>query len=1040
MVRVWIGLVLFTAAAALAQEPPRAPSDEPLLNWDAWRKHRAGVIHPAAMVKPADLERARRNIERYDWAKRYRDGLEKGAEQWEAKLTPEFLSQMIPATTPGDTLFTPCPSCRHTGKPYHPHGQWKWSVQDPEKLTCVVCGAVFPNEKYPESIALHAGYGGGQTLTFCGGEPFRIFSYSGRPSFTGAIRAHKVSFMADLCRRIAEVYALTGKTEHARAARLILLRLAQVYPNWLVHVGYGEYADMDPHVAALRINNLPQDELCPPPATPDRRLHTGYWSAGRARGVGMEAGFVRQMVEAYEFVCEAKDNGQPIFSDEERMKIEKDLLLESTVLLFADKAVNNKSVGNATAVALVGMSVGHPGMVRFGLDVFMKTVDGWFLPDGGTPESWAYALMTLGGIESLGTAFRGYSDPPGYADAEGKRIEKMDLYHDTAYKKVWAAMFNGLQGDLCYPPLADGYRTSGIGVQYAEMMANNYPEELRYLALFKALAGDDLKRSSSRHAIYYREPGLETKQAPPLTLPDYVFPILQIGYLRSGDAGRDSALILSASDWGGHHHLDSLSLYYWQRGREMLSDLGYLWDHPMSAMTRRTFAHNTVLVDEADQVTKGRGGKFTLFHTAGRIKVMEAESTAYAQARLYRRTIAQIERAPGRQYVVDIFRAQGGDRHNYVFHGPNNDLQVDGPALGPSSQEGATVRACLRFHLAHPGSEIYVADVSIAGPDGQNLMKNPSAVDLNLETKTPLGWQMYHGDGKGEWGQSPEGHGDRACAFLKAVERGKEGMNVALIAGDSDGYTGAKAIELRVGQTYRVRFWMRGRAPAVGVNVVYWPNDPTSAKDRHNTDLEGLPTVVPKAEWTEHTATFKIPSAMDLQNVRASAEVAAWKLTWKMDKEMSFAALWRGEPGETFLLGDGWGQRDYRNSDVGATLPYILRRRVAGPQANVFVTVFEGFAPGQAVVKGIRRLAVPEPEKDDTVALAVETDKGTDVVVSCMGARPLKLDTPVGPVEMNGRFAALSIQDGKPAASALVAGSLLRWNGATLTETGAEKR
>ena len=50
----------------------------------------------------------------------------------------------------------------------------------------------FPNDKYPESIALQANWGHPQTLTFCGGEPFVIFGYkTGRPSFTGNIRARK---------------------------------------------------------------------------------------------------------------------------------------------------------------------------------------------------------------------------------------------------------------------------------------------------------------------------------------------------------------------------------------------------------------------------------------------------------------------------------------------------------------------------------------------------------------------------------------------------------------------------------------------------------------------------------------------------------------------------------------------------------------------------------------------------------------------------------------------------------------------------------
>ncbi len=1038
MPRVFAVFLLLQTLTVSAMEPQRKPQDEPLLDWSLWQKHRASVAHPAAMIKPADLVRARANLERYEWAQRFRDGLERGVKDWPEKLTPEFLASMIPATTPGDTLFTPCPACRDLGKPAHPHGQWKWAYLDPEKLTCVVCGTVFPNEKYPESIVLRAAYGGGQTFSYCGGEPFRIFSYIGRPSFTGAIRAHKVNFMLGLCRRLAEAFALTGKTDYARATRSILLRFAEAYPNWLVHVGYGEYADMHPHIAALNINSLPQDELCPPPANPDRRLHTGYWSAGRARGVGMEAGFVRDVVEAYEFTCEARDGDKPLYAEADRLKIEKDLLLESTVLLVSDKQVNNKSVGNAAAVALVGMSLGHPEMVRFGLDVFMKTVDGWFLPDGGTSESWSYANMTLGGIEALGQAFRGYTDPPGYLDAAGKRIENLNLYRDTAYKKVWAAMFNGLQGDLLYPPLADGHRSSGMGSQFAELMAVNYPETPQYLALLKALAGDDLARGYSRYALYYREPDFEKKPSPPLAFPDYVFPDLQIGHLRSGPHGRDSLLVLSASDWGGHHHLDSLSLYYWQSKRELLSDLGYLWDHPMSAMTRRTFAHNTVMVDGAEQITKGRGGKFTLFNVSadnvsGGIKVMEAESQAYSQCSLYRRTVAQVEHPSGRRYVADIFRVRGGGRHEYVFHGPNNDVHIQGPALRNWKDQGQQVRFCIRFHVAHAGSEIYLCDLSIEGPDGRNIMPNPSAASLDPQTGKPQSWGYYQGDGKGDWGRSEQGPEGGHCVFLKALTPGAQLVNVALIAGDADGYTGPRAFVGELGATYKVRFRIRGKAPALTVNVLYWPDDPSSAANRSYTEVKDLTTIAPRAEWTAYAGEFTLPSPVHLENVRSSEEAVPCALTWKMDDEVSFAAHWTGVQGETFLLGDGWGQRDYRNSDVGATLPYIIRRRPASDRPTVFVSLFEGFAPGKAIVKALKPIDVPSAESDNTVAFAVETDAGADYLVSCLEPRPVKLETSAGPLEMTGRFAVVSVRDGKLAAAALIEGTRLCWLGQDIT-------
>ena len=94
-------------------------------------------------------------------------------------------------------------------------------------------------------------------------------------------------------------------------------------------------------------------------------------------------------------------------------------LTGATLLLVSDKAINNKSVGNRTAAALVGLCVGHPGLVRFGWDGFQRTVDDWFLPDGTTSESPAYATMTLGNI----WVAHGYSNDMFQANADAQLVK-----------------------------------------------------------------------------------------------------------------------------------------------------------------------------------------------------------------------------------------------------------------------------------------------------------------------------------------------------------------------------------------------------------------------------------------------------------------------------------------------------------------------------------------------------------------------------------------------------------------------------------------
>ncbi len=752
-----------------------AAAADAILDWSDWEKYRGAVSHPSGAIKADDLARARENLRRYDWARQYAATLERTARRTVGQLTPAYLAHMIPETTPGDSKFTPCPACREQGRPVHPHGLWSWDSGAPDQLTCDLCHTVFPHARYPEDVVLHTTWGRPQTLTFLGGEPFVIFTYkTGRPSFTANIRARQVSHLASLCHTLAEAYLLTGKIEYARGARAILLRFAAVYPHWLVHTGYGEYADLDPHVAAQFINQLPAPELCPPPNRPDRRLHTGYWTAGRASGVGQESHFVRRMVEAYDFTCDAREAvGAPLYADAERRTIERDLLLEGTVLLTSDPAINNKSVGNRTTAALVGLCVGHPGLVRFGWDGFQQTIDGWFLPDGTTSESPAYATMTLGNIWDLPQALRGYSEPAGYTGPDGRRRIATDLYRGTAYERIWENCVKGLQGDLTYPCFADSYRRSGLGSNFVELMVANYPEHPEYLALLQAAAGPDLARGYAPLALYYRTPGLEAKTAPPITLPDWCPPDLRLGHMRTGVDGRESLLLLSASHWGNHHHQDSLNLTYWRQGQEILSDLGYLWDHPQKHQASRTVAHNTVVIDEQDQRTRDRGGEVRFFRSSPHVKVMEAASQAYAGVALYRRTSALIDHGAGHSYVVDFFRVQGGRRQDFVYHAADASCDL----IGATAQASA--------------AKLYdfkrVRTLTSAGTWRARWRAGPDLTAVAWNVGQP-GEQAFVADG---WGQRDWKNSDLGATLPYLVRR-TEGAGPKLFVSLFEGYAGAE--------------------------------------------------------------------------------------------------------------------------------------------------------------------------------------------------------------------------------------------------------
>lgn len=838
-IMIMVGLCIFGIGSGTTAET-EAPSAAP--------------VHSRGFIKGEDVLRARENVKQSAWARDYLEELRKECDPLLEMLSPSYLEDMIPQTTPLSTLLTPCPACRDAGKPQLAHGKWKWDAKEPNRQTCGVCGTTFPNEKHPESVVLHSTWGKPQTFTFDGGKTFSLFRYKTfRPSISGNLRARKVDWMIRKARKLGELYALTGKPDYARATRKILLRLAEVYPYWLVHSGYGEFADMDPKIAAEAINNLPADELVYPPNKPDRALFTGYWTAGRASGIGLEGIWVEFFTTAYDLTNEARDEeGNPIYSEEDKRTIRENLLKESVVLLQADKVINNKSINNRSAAGLVGMVTGDPELVRFGIEGFDKLVNTWFLPDGGTPESPAYALMSLDGAAFFAQALRGYTDPEGYRDAKGKRYDHFDPYRETHYPKIWEGMFKSLQGDLYYPPIADSYnRKTMLGSKYAELMADNYPERPEYQALLKAYAGDDWADVYAPYAIYFGKPGREKEKIPSLVLPSNCLPDLKIGFMRTGTDGRESLLALSASDWGEHHHEDSLNLYYWKQGEELLSDLGYLWDHPKGNMTLRTFAHNVVIVNLGSQATVGRGGEVRYFLNRSHVRAMRASSKAYARTSLYERASTLVDHGKNRDYVVDVFWVQGGQTQDYVYHGPNQKFESNAEMLSK---------------------------------------------------------------------------GDRLYDLAK------------------------------------VR-----RIPSV-------PGEP-------------------------------------------------WKLEWKITDKLKFTA-WNLPVGtETAFLGDGWGQRNSSNEDMGTTLPYIVRR-TRGDAPHAFVSVFEGHPPGDAFVRNVRLLPAPDGTAP-VVVLQIDTADSRDYVLVSSVPQDVTVQTLDGSLQSRGALlAVVSIRDGSVLFSETDSGSV----------------
>lgn len=163
---------------------------------------------------------------------------------------------------------------------------------------------------------------------------------------------------------------------------------------------------------------------------------------------------------------------------------------------------------------------------------------------------------------------------------------------------------------------------------------------------------------------------------------------------------------------------------------------------------------------------------------------------------------------------------------------------------------------------------------------------------------------------------------------------------------------------------------------------------------------------------------------LPLENARKSSGDSPWHITWRLDKGYRFTAFSPGGRGETVTLGSGWGQRDHRNTDRGATLPYVVRTVERGGLTQ-FISVFAGEPKDRPLVKTVRRLPLPPGSPADAVAIEIQTVDGPDVVVSMLSPAPVKLSTSAGELVTDGRVAVVLVANGKPSSASLIGGTRL---------------
>lgn len=587
---------------------------------------------------------AQANAAKYPWAKAIYEKKVGDARRW-AAWTDERLLHFVPDVTP----MRPC-DCPNCGK-YWREYIWNWNPDRPDEVVCRFCGKPTSLELFPENdvFICKDPQGVDQKLPFyrdANGKRFFIRSVIGHYQFLHA---------TTMAITLAEAYVLTGEQAVARKALVILRRMGEVYPGYVLKDW--ENFGQKPWGLAGKISGWHYDDA------------TAVGSLARAYDA-MRAGGLVAPAEA---------------------RIIEDGLFrkcgEMLVAMTPESGVVNDIPHRFAGVASIARVLGDDEMMRWVLNDkngFVPFVETRWLADGHWVErSPSYDLMALSYLHITPWVLVGYR--PG-----------LDLRQLPQVKKINAALFGIVWPDGTLPAMSDSHVETRPAPTLAEINYAWYGGRQNLAALRRAYDGRLLEQGDE-FAFWNRDPKIDRElkelgsgAAP--ALPSIHLPHLGITMLRSRDA-QPEVVFFDHGSWAGwHSHFDRLGLILWAFGREMASDLGYVYAaHPLrEPWTIQTLAHNTVVVDRQSQAKPGTA-EVAFVRTDDSVQAVEAEAPAAYPGKTteYRRTIVQIPSGPAAPFVVDIFRVRGGSVHDWSYHVEAGAPELSGVTLGAGESLGA---------------------------------------------------------------------------------------------------------------------------------------------------------------------------------------------------------------------------------------------------------------------------------------------------------------------------------------------------------------
>lgn len=705
--------------------------------------NRDGKKEASRLIDAHMRENAVANVERYSWAAARKTALEKKLRPYleadEATLWRLLPSQALPRSSDvnpngkappgaGEAHFAEAPQqSRGFGRKFYYHidpfnhpfkiqsrgtGEWypKNDFAAYYESALDASGRYRPGEGDPRFLEAEVSGEGAQWVDDGDGIVFE-----GEPYFVVAHYAFRIwSELIDVTRDLAELYTLTNNPEYAYRAGILLVRMADLYPEM----------DYNPHFRK------------------GMEASTGGRGVGRVQGCIWETWTAQRLSRAYDWIFDALIRDERLAAFSSKMAVDGARAGKSTPQAVAEHIEENllkefiKGVHDGRILGNAGMHQHAMAAAAIALDregVTDQELDWLFQADGGELPKILVDEMSRDGLGLEAGAGYAAIPPRSVFDiaqllSRYLKYEGGDLFAE--YPKFRRSLSYGEQlrvAGTTQLHWGDGGRAQAIwGYGYPapiDMALEGFQRFGELDNLREVLNAARRQPGRIRGDIYAEEPDAlrEAVLARAIEAGDDLWALQSanhggVGFAVLQTASEDNARMV-ALNYGpmshGHGHGDRLGLHLISDGAYMATDLGYPTKTgtypPRMGWTSHTVSHNTVMVDDQNmEKFSSHSGKTKLFAEAGPLRVMDIDGGGpdtleglghtkfhpepkpfYPQVSTYRRCVTMIDVDAAHSYYVDVFWVRGGDRHRLIQNGGGTRIRSDWPDW--EAQEAGTL-------------------------------------------------------------------------------------------------------------------------------------------------------------------------------------------------------------------------------------------------------------------------------------------------------------------------------------------------------------